>query len=498
MARFYDNNTGDYVTKHPEMLFRKAFYIHGTISDPTRWDEWEKTVKVMNQIALPDHDGVDTKFNWEQLAGLLNDLEDRTNACFLPGDKGLVNYVLKQAEGFEEIVLIGHSHGGNVAIQAADTLATKNRFTTIYLITIGTPVFNMVHFNTPKTIDKLKLIKKTEVRIRSNYGYSDTTYYTYLNPENPANWGKNDPPGTTRCPIKHLSLYNQFDRVDGIALIGDIFRSGSRMTFNTSTFEYDKNVNIEIPSFQLGNEVNRVKYMNYCSHRISLLQKLHAKIAVDELSLQINIVSIPKGKGQDNTYIHKQSVEYTSNGYHNLPPLPNFKDYDINDYLEDNCPSLTEKEIKAMDWQSICHLFLSKTDADRFINKYKVEMSRPPSKQAPFEQTFNLSTMSKGISFNLNKIEEEIEKYRTKIESTKAFNQQTKKEHIINPYIRSILPVLPKLKYLGTLAIFVADGVDNHSFDTNSPELIQKAIDKGLIQPFPRVRREDVKREGDK
>lgn len=34
-----------------------------------------------------------------------------------------------------------------------------------------------------------------------------------------------------------------------------------------------------------------------------------------------------------------------------------------------------------------------------------------------------------------------------------------KRFNIINPYARSILPVLPKLKYLGTLAIFVVDGI---------------------------------------
>lgn len=45
-------------------------------------------------------------------------------------------------------------------------------------------------------------------------------------------------------------------------------------------------------------------------------------------------------------------------------------------------------------------------------------------------------------------------------------------------------------KYLGTIVNFIADGVDNHSFDTNSPEVIEAAIKSGLIRPFPRVRRE--------
>lgn len=49
-----------------------------------------------------------------------------------------------------------------------------------------------------------------------------------------------------------------------------------------------------------------------------------------------------------------------------------------------------------------------------------------------------------------------------------------------------------KLKYLGTIVNFLADGVDNHSFDTNSPEVIEAAIKAGLIKPFPRVKRDDV------
>ena len=37
MARFYDNNTGEYVTYYEETLNRKAFYIHGTKSSCSRW-----------------------------------------------------------------------------------------------------------------------------------------------------------------------------------------------------------------------------------------------------------------------------------------------------------------------------------------------------------------------------------------------------------------------------------------------------------------------------
>ena len=47
---------------------------------------------------------------------------------------------------------------------------------------------------------------------------------------------------------------------------------------------------------------------------------------------------------------------------------------------------------------------------------------------------------------------------------------------------------------LNPLVNYVFNGIDNHSFDTNSPELIQETIDDGRIKPFPRERRTDSKR----
>ena len=55
MARFYDNNTGEYVTYYEETLNRKAFYIHGTKSSCSRWEEWKDTVEKLNLIAQPDN-----------------------------------------------------------------------------------------------------------------------------------------------------------------------------------------------------------------------------------------------------------------------------------------------------------------------------------------------------------------------------------------------------------------------------------------------------------
>ena len=495
MARFYDNNTGEYVTYYEETLNRKAFYIHGTKSSCSRWEEWKDTVEKLNLIAQPDNkkDSVDTKFDWSQLAGWTNNLEDRRNACLLPGDKGLVNYVLNHSDGYEEIVLIGHSHGGNVAIQAADILAAKNRFKTIYLITIASPVFNKVQFSTATPITGLKLIKTEFKEIRMSPPYnSSMTIYTYLNPENPANFAKNDAPNIKRCPIKHLSLYNRYDRVDGIALFEHMVLENSRMTFNTSTFEYDKLVNIELPSYQLTDEINRAKYKNNCAHRISLLNKLRNTIARAEIVLVSHVNITSRGYGQDNVYLHKETIEYECLGYRIIPELPNFKSYTLSDYLVDGCPELTLKDIESMDMKCICRLFFNETDANNYMIKFSKSLESRLLKFPPYPIKI-VNGEANARSSNIEKKKKKIESLKKEIEIVETFNKKTKKEHKINPYYKPILFVLPgKLKYLGTIVNFLADGVDNHSFDTNSPEVIEAAIKAGLIKPFPRVKRDDV------
>lgn len=492
MARFYDNNTGEYVTYYEETLNRKVFYIHGTKSSCSRWEEWKDTVEKLNLIAQPDNkkDSVDTKFDWSQLAGWTNNLEDRRNACLLPGDKGLVNYVLNHSDGYEEIVLIGHSHGGNVAIQAADILAAKNRFKTIYLITIASPVFNKIQFSTATPITGLKLIKTEFKEIRMSPPYnSSMTIYTYLNPENPANWGKNDVPNTKRTPIKHLSIYNRYDRVDGIALFEHTILENSRMTFNTSTFEYDDLVNIELPSFQLNDERNRAKYKNHCSHLISLLVKLRYIITRAEIVLVPHMNITSKSEGQDNVYIHRESIEYECLGYRLIPELPNFKSYTLSDFLVDGCPELSQKDIESMEMKSICNIFFDGADVNNYIINFNKSLESRLLQFPPYPIRI-VKGEADARSSNIERIDEKIEILRNEIEIIETFNKRTKKEHKINPYYKPFLYVLPgNLKYLGTVVNFLADGVDNHSFDTNSPEVIEAAIKTGLIKPFPRVRR---------
>lgn len=113
---------------------KEAFFIHGTASDPQSW-----STQLTNFITknLTNNIHSDATFSWQDRNGYLNNENGRKNAAF---DLVLhiIDYRQKNNITNEEITLIGHSHGGNVAIQAAHYLND------IYGITV-----NIVNFNTP-------------------------------------------------------------------------------------------------------------------------------------------------------------------------------------------------------------------------------------------------------------------------------------------------------------------------------------------------------------
>ncbi|PUZ24221.1 RHS repeat-associated core domain-containing protein [Chitinophaga costaii] len=113
----------------------EAFFIHGTVNNSSRWTENSRTVPTL--IRLTNNKYKNTGFNWK--APLLNNVNDRTVAA-----KQLTAYVLSHRVTGEEITLIGHSHGGNVAIQAADMIykATGEK---VNIITISTPAYNQTY-----------------------------------------------------------------------------------------------------------------------------------------------------------------------------------------------------------------------------------------------------------------------------------------------------------------------------------------------------------------
>ncbi len=153
----------------------EAFFIHGTQSDASRWRNQSNTCMgcdknpVRNPLGgeenlnagarelfkMSGNKTADAGFNWfapnsmEKDIGitkgnfLFNSKKDRSKAA-----DNLVEYIMSHGGGSEDVItLIGHSHGGNIAIQAVpklrkalDKAGYKN--VKINLITVSTPVEN--------------------------------------------------------------------------------------------------------------------------------------------------------------------------------------------------------------------------------------------------------------------------------------------------------------------------------------------------------------------
>ncbi len=154
---------------------RIAIFVHGTKSKPTMWVENSETVTTLLEIVNTQR--CDAKFSWENDAVLSNTYFERKKAA-----EHLADYVSKYRGKYEEVVIIAHSHGGNVALQAIDKLVG---FKKIYLLTLNTPAFNKDEI----TYDNKDKVISTTNNNPYYEGIPITQYekITKINKENPKN-----------------------------------------------------------------------------------------------------------------------------------------------------------------------------------------------------------------------------------------------------------------------------------------------------------------------
>lgn len=129
----------------------EAFFIHGTGSDNSRWiisDNNKNTLEGTNQLLrITGNATYNAQFEWGGKFlnwgnGPFNNKTNRHDAAIK-----LVNYIMPMVDGTQDVTLVGHSHGGNVAIQALPILraaldAKGFKDVMINLITLSTPVDN--------------------------------------------------------------------------------------------------------------------------------------------------------------------------------------------------------------------------------------------------------------------------------------------------------------------------------------------------------------------
>ncbi|WP_281324080.1 RHS repeat-associated core domain-containing protein [Flavobacterium sp. IMCC34518] len=133
-----------------ELEGKEAYFIHGTASDNSRWinnnDNHQSRENTNQLLRLTPNKSFDASFEWGGKLGigngLFNNSTDRHKAA-----QDLVDHIMISANGEEAITMIGHSHGGNVAIQAIPILraaldAKGWQNVKINLITVSTPADN--------------------------------------------------------------------------------------------------------------------------------------------------------------------------------------------------------------------------------------------------------------------------------------------------------------------------------------------------------------------
>ena len=128
----------------------EAFFIHGTESDPKRWIDPNIEKRTLNKGAMNLFNISGNKtaytFDWQGKGnGPWNNKADRAAAAARLVAQVMIT--VKANGGSEDVTLIGHSHGGNVAIQsvpglrkALDDAGYKD--VKINLITVATPADN--------------------------------------------------------------------------------------------------------------------------------------------------------------------------------------------------------------------------------------------------------------------------------------------------------------------------------------------------------------------
>ncbi|WCL81584.1 alpha/beta hydrolase [Saprospira sp. CCB-QB6] len=140
----------------------EAYFVHGTNSgNKSAWIKPSKEpnghgINAMGQLMrLTNNETADVGFSWTGSNNRLwNNKKDRAKAA-----ERLVDHVMATMNGKEDITLVGHSHGGNVALQAVPILRKRldengyENEISIHLITVATPADNSEGSpENPKTI----------------------------------------------------------------------------------------------------------------------------------------------------------------------------------------------------------------------------------------------------------------------------------------------------------------------------------------------------------
>lgn len=483
MIEFIDPNRNKVVAQWSEMS-RKAYYIHGTVSKKNRWNMFPTTVQQLNRIAFGigvdknDTKGIsyvgsdgfkkaccDFSFQWGNNGIIasgnnwfLNSVEDRRIAS-----EKLIDHISGNIGKCEEIVLIGHSHGGNVAIQAADKIFNKiPTIKRVFVLTIGTPAYNSELITSFFYNGNLTLINKGVFKNILYFGiyygipaskltrklWEPVGIFLYENCENPATWKHKD-------KISHIALWNKKDYVDNMAWLLDKnkYYPYHAMTLdNSSHFTNPSTDNVE---FDFDPKVTRSDYEREIKPFAEWLAKLD--------------------------YLRNCLIDLRLKGY-DMPEMPTLRTY--NEYISHR----KKRTVSA----SKDKVHVNEPDALRInVPEPKPKIKRNYISTKLREEINNLEDLFKSIY--------DFYQFLAKIDGAKIV-KSTNVQDVIDIYQlkHPEIDAIEKIKqemYCKTdflekaKVIYLLDNTSlhEHGFDLSNPKIIEEAINEGRIKPFPRA-----------
>ena len=190
--------------------------VHGTWSSPSTWKDIEGILNATNNLFGDNTTG--ESFMWT--GG--NNAQERSNAA-----RQLIEHVRSELNNFdssEPITLVGHSHGGNVCIEAINTMIGMNDF--------KDRTFNLLTINTP---------------VRDDYQLSQNA----------------------QKKVNHVNVYDEKDPVQANGGKTTVGRFSVEIGKAGRTFKNARNIKVDNPqgviNYRRANNTNQIPGMTYCN-----------------------------------------------------------------------------------------------------------------------------------------------------------------------------------------------------------------------------------------
>ena len=148
----------------------EAFFVHGTNSN--KYDSWLTNTPLVYGISSHFKHTASNDINYHEWSGANNSAARRFAAT------ELVNAVIKNRDESQAITLVGHSHGGNVIIDAVEMIREEFPDAKINIVTMNTPVRDDYQLSENLLVDKnlqhLNYYIDSDVVQQKNGGYADS------------------------------------------------------------------------------------------------------------------------------------------------------------------------------------------------------------------------------------------------------------------------------------------------------------------------------------